>query len=145
MIEQGVVSGIVNASGDMKTWGTQINREEWKVALTNLLNKNKAFALLPITNGSVVASGNYEKQTTFNAKPYTHIIDPRTGYPSSGIISVTVFAPKVELADALAVSVAVMGKDVGLNKINQLPNIECVIIDEKGYLFTSNNIEIDKM
>ncbi len=145
LIEKGVVSGIINASGDMNTWGKQVNGEEWKVAITNPLNKNKAFALLPITNGAVVTSGNYEKQVTFNGIRYTHIIDPRTGYPSSGLISVTVFAPKAELADALATSVFVMGKEVGLNRINQLPNIECIIIDEKGDLFTSNNIEINKI
>jgi thiamine biosynthesis lipoprotein len=145
LIAKGVVSGIINASGDMNTWGRQVNGDEWKVAITNPLDKNKAFALLPITNGAVVTSGNYEKQVLFNGKRYTHIIDPRTGYPSSGIISVTVFAPKAELADALATSVFVMGKEVGLNRINQLPNIECIIIDENGNLFTSNNIEINKI
>jgi len=145
LIEKGVSSGIINASGDMNTWGNQVNGEDWKVAITNPLDKNKAFALLPITNGAVVTSGNYEKQVTFNGKRYSHIIDPRTGYPSSGIISVTVFTPKAELADALATSVFVMGKDVGLNRINQLPNIECIIIDDKGNLYTSNNIQINKI
>lgn len=143
LIDKGVVSGIINASGDMNTWGKQINGDEWKVAITNPLDKAKAFALLPITNGAVVTSGNYEKHVTFGGKRYAHIIDPRTGYPSSGIISVTVFAPKAELADALATSVFVMGKDVGLNRINQLPNIECIIIDDDGNLFTSNNIKIN--
>lgn len=145
LIKKGVASGIINASGDMTTWGKQTNGEDWKVAITNPLNKNKAFALLPITNGAVVTSGNYEKYVKFNGKRYTHIIDPRTGYPSSGIISVTVFAPKAELADALSTSVFVMGKDVGLNRINQLPNIECIIIDEDGNIFTSSNIKINKI
>lgn len=145
LIEKGVISGIINASGDMTTWGKQTNGEDWKVAITNPLNKNKAFALLPITDGAVVTSGNYEKYVNFNGKRYTHIIDPRTGYPSSGIISVTVFAPKAELADALSTSVFVMGKDVGLNRINQLPNIECIIIDEDGNIFTSTNIKINKL
>ena len=143
LIKEGVVSGIINASGDMNTWGKQINGEEWKVAITNPLNKDKAFGLLPITDGAVVTSGNYEKNVTFKGKRYAHIIDPRTGYPSSGIISVTVFAPKAELADALATSVFVMGKEVGLNRINQLQNIECIIIDDNGNLFKSNNIKIN--
>lgn len=143
LISKGVVSGIINASGDMNTWGKQPNGKEWKVAITNPLNKNKAFALLPLNNGAVVTSGNYEKYVEFDGKRYTHIIDPRTGYPSSGIISVTVFAPKAELADALATSVFVMGKDIGLDRINQLPNIECIIIDEKGAIIKSNNIEIE--
>jgi thiamine biosynthesis lipoprotein len=127
----------------MNTWGKQPNGQEWKVAITNPFEKSKAFALLPITNGAVVTSGNYEKQVTFNGKVYSHIIDPRTGSPSSGLLSVTVFAPKAEIADALATAIFIMGVDVGLNLINQLPKIECVIIDEKGNIFTSNNIKID--
>ena len=139
-----VVAGIINASGDMNTWGKQPNGKEWKVAITNPMNKNKVFALLPIQNGAVVTSGNYEKYVNFNNIRYTHIIDPRSGYPATGIISVTVFAPKAELADALATSVFVMGKEVGLNRIEQLPQVECIIIDDKGNIITSKNIEIEK-
>ncbi len=142
LMEKGVIAGIVNASGDMNTWGKQPNGEEWKVAITNPMDKNKVFAILPITNGAVVTSGNYEKYVTFNGKRYTHIIDPKTGYPASGIISVTVFAPKAELADALATSVFVMGKEAGLDRINQLPKVECIIIDDKGNISKSKNIEI---
>ena len=142
LIAKGVSSGIINASGDMNTWGKQPNGKEWQVALTNPLNKDKVFALLPVKNGAVVTSGNYEKYLVINGTRYSHIIDPRTGYPARGLISVTVFAPKAELADALATSVFVMGKEVGLNLINQLPKIECIIIDEKGNIATSKNIEI---
>jgi len=145
LISKGVISGIINASGDMNTWGKQPNGKEWKVAITNPMDKNKVFALLPITNGAVVTSGNYEKYVNFNGKRYTHIIDPRTGYPSTGIISVTVFAPKAELADALATSVFVMGKEAGIDRINQLPKIECIIIDDKGSITKSKNIEIDRL
>ncbi|MDP5082549.1 MAG: FAD:protein FMN transferase [Winogradskyella sp.] len=145
LMSNGVTSGIINASGDMNTWGKQPNGDEWKVAITNPMDKNKVFALLPITNGAVVTSGDYEKYVNFNGKRYTHIIDPRTGYPATGIISVTVFAPKAELADALATSVFVMGKEAGLDRINQLPAIECIIIDDKGNITKSKNIEIDKL
>ncbi|TVZ14829.1 FAD:protein FMN transferase [Maribacter sp. MAR_2009_72] len=144
LIAKGVVAGIINASGDMNTWGKQPNGNEWNVAITNPMDKNKVFAVLPITNGAVVTSGNYEKYVTFDNVRYTHIIDPRSGYPATGIISVTVFAPKAELADALATSVFVMGKDVGLNRIEQLPKVACIIIDDKGNIITSKNIEIEK-
>jgi thiamine biosynthesis lipoprotein len=145
LMDMGVSSGIINASGDMNTWGKQPNGNDWKVAITNPLDKDKVFAVLPIKNGAVVTSGNYEKYVHFNGVRYTHIIDPRTGYPSTGIISVTVFAPKAELADALATSVFVMGKEVGLDRINQLPNVECIIIDENGNIIKSNHIEIGKL
>ena len=144
LIKKGVQAGIINASGDMNTWGKQPNGDHWKVAITNPMDKNKAFALLPLIQGAVVTSGDYEKYVTFNGKRYTHIIDPRTGYPASGIISATVFAPKAELADALATSIFVMGINVGLDRINQLPGIECIIIDDKGNIHKSENIKIEK-
>ncbi|TXD48453.1 FAD:protein FMN transferase [Polaribacter sp. IC073] len=145
LISKGVIAGIINASGDMSTWGKQPNGKEWQVAITNPINKHKVFALFPLSNGAVVTSGNYEKYVNFNGKRYAHIINPRTGYPSSGIVSVTIFAPKAELADALATSVFVMGKEAGVDRINQLLKIECIIIDDKGNITTSKNIEIDKL
>ncbi|MEE9432355.1 MAG: FAD:protein FMN transferase [Melioribacteraceae bacterium] len=144
LISIGVEAGIINASGDMNTWGKQPNGDDWKVAITNPLNKNKAFAILPISNSAAVTSGNYERFVILNGERYSHIIDPRTGYPSRGIISVSVFATSAELADALATSIFVMGYEVGLNRINQLLNIECIIIDDKGNIHTSKNITINK-
>ncbi|WP_291967525.1 FAD:protein FMN transferase [Maribacter sp.] len=144
LISKGVVAGIINASGDMNIWGKQPNGDSWQVAITKPMDKNKVFALLPLDNGAVVTSGNYEKYVTFNNTRYTHIIDPRSGYPATGIVSVTVFAPKAELADALATSVFVMGKEVGLNRIEQLPKVECIIIDDLGTIITSKNIQINK-
>jgi len=144
LVKKGVVAGIINASGDMNTWGKKPDGSEWNVAITNPLNKNKSFAPLPIRDGAVVTSGNYEKYVVFEGKRYTHIIDPRTGYPSSGIISATVFAPKAELADALATSIFVMGVEVGIDRINQLPNVECILIDDSGKIHKSKNILIEK-
>ena len=143
LMERGVDAGIITAWVDRESWGNKPDGEFWKVAITNPMDKNKAFALLPLNENAVVTSGNYEKYVTFNETRYTHIIDPRTGYPATGIISATVFAPKAEIADALATSIFVMGREVGIDFINQLPKIECIIIDEKGEVFTSKNIEIE--
>ena len=144
LMDKGVDAGIINASGDMNTWGKQPNGDDWKVAITNPMNKNNAFALLPLKQGAVVTSGDYEKFVEFDGIRYAHIINPKTGYPSKGIISVSVFAPSAELADALATSVFVMGIDVGLDRINQLPNTECIIIDDKGNVYKSVNIKINE-
>lgn len=144
LMSKGVKAGIINASGDMNTWGTQPSGKDWEVGIVNPLNKNKVFAVLPLHQGAVVTSGDYEKYVRFNGVRYTHIINPKTGYPATGIISATVFAPKAELADALATSIFVMGIDVGLNRINQLPNIECILIDEKGNIYSSDHIKIEK-
>lgn len=141
---KGVKAGIINASGDMNTWGKQPNGMDWQVAITNPMNKDKAAAMMPIKSGAVVTSGDYERYVEFDGKRYAHIIDPRSGYPSTGIISVTIFAPKAELADALATSIFVMGIEIGLNRINQMPGIECLIIDDHGKIHTSTNIQLDK-
>lgn len=144
LMEMGVSAGIINASGDMNTWGKQPDGTEWTVAITNPLNKNTAFATLPLKQGAVVTSGDYEKYVEFNGIRYAHIINPKTGYPSQGIISVTVFAPSAEFADALATSIFVMGIEVGLDRVNQLPNVECIIIDTKGNIYQSQNIKINE-
>lgn len=144
LISKGVKAGIINASGDMNTWGKQPNGDDWKVAITNPMDKTKVFALLPITSGAVVTSGNYEKFVVFNGKRYSHIINPKTGWPATGILSASVFAPSAELADALATAVFVMGAEVGINRINQIPNVECIIVDEKGNIQTSKNININE-
>ena len=143
LMDYGVQAGIINASGDMNTWGKQPNDEDWKVAITNPMDKGKAFGLVPVRQGAVVTSGDYEKYVEFNGIRYTHIIDPKTGYPAHGVISSTVFAPSAELADALATSLFVMGVDVGIARINQLPNVECILIDEDGNIHTSDNININ--
>lgn len=141
LINKGVVAGMINASGDLNCWGKKPDGSPWLVGITNPLNREHIFSWFPVENGAVVTSGNYEKYVNFNGIRYTHIIDPRTGYPSSGLASVTIFAPKAELADALATSIFVMGKDTGMDFINQLTGIECVIVDDQGEIFYSMNIK----
>ena len=143
LMEMGVEAGIINASGDLTTWGKQPDGSPWMVGITNPLNKNKVFSWFPLDNNAVVTSGNYEKYVEINGKKYTHIIDPRTGWPASGLTSVTVFAPKAELADALATSVFVMGIETGIDFINQIPGVECVIVDDQGKIFKSQNIKLN--
>ncbi len=141
---KGCKSGLVNVSGDINTWGTQPDGKSWTVGIVNPMNKNKVFATFPLEDSAVETSGSYEKYVTFNGKRYSHIIDPRTGYPASGIISVSVFAKQTELADALATGIFVLGIDVGLDLINQLNGIGCIIVDDKGNIHVSKNIDIKK-
>ena len=139
---RGVTSGIVNASGDLNAWGTQPDGNDWMVAIVNPLNKDKVFSWMPIKNSAVVTSGNYEKYVKFNNVLYTHIIDPRTGYPATGILSATVFTANAELADALATSIFVMGVETGLDFVNQLNGVECIIVDKDNKIKTSKNINL---
>lgn len=142
--KEGCHSGIVNVSGDINTWGKQIDGKPWTIGIVNPMNKNKVFATFPLEDNAVETSGSYEKFVMFNGIRYSHIIDPRTGYPATGIVSVTVFAKQTEIADALATGIFVLGIDVGLHLVNQLKGIECIIVDDKGKIHTSKGIDIQK-
>jgi thiamine biosynthesis lipoprotein len=140
---KGSTSGIVNVSGDINTWGKQPDGKPWTVAIVNPINKNKVFATFPLNDSAVETSGSYEKYVTFNGIRYSHIIDPRTGYPAQGVVSVSVFAKQTEIADALATGIFVLGVDVGLDLVNQIKGIQCIIVDDKGKIHTSKGINID--
>lgn len=144
LVANGCVSGIVNVSGDINAWGKQSNQKPWTVGIVNPMNKNKVFATFPLENSSVETSGSYEKYVIFNGIRYSHIIDPRTGYPAQGVVSVSVFAKQTEIADALATGIFVLGVEVGLDLVNQLKGIECIIVDDKGKIHSSKGIDVKK-
>lgn len=139
---EGVSSGIVNAGGDLTAWGTQANGKPWTVGIADPRVQNRAFSWLTIDNQAVVTSGNYEKYVIIDGKKYSHIVDPRTGYPVCGLQSVTILCSNAELADALATAVYVMGANKGLELINQLNGVECIIVDEEGALMTSGGVGV---
>ena len=143
LVSKQVVAGIINASGDLTTWGTKASGEKWLIGIANPLSKDKIFSWLPILESSVATSGNYEKYVSFDGKKYSHIIDPRTGYPSTGINSVSIFSKSAELCDALATAVFIMGKDAGLSLINQLGGTEVILVDSDNKLHKSNGILFD--
>ncbi len=143
LIENNVLNGIVNASGDLTAWGFQENGEAWTIGVADPNQRKSIFSTFKITNKAVATSGNYEKFITINNKRYSHTIDPKTGYPISGIKSVTILAENAEIADALATPVTVMGIEVGMNFINQLKTIGCIIIDDNNKSYFSNNITIN--
>ena len=140
---KGVTSGIVNASGDLITWGNQPNGNPWTISLAHPDLPTEAFSKLNISNLAVATSGNYEKFVMIDGKKYSHTINPKTGYPISGIKSVSIICPIAELADALATPVTIMGVEAGLNLINQLNGVEGIIIDDQNHVYKSDNIKID--
>jgi len=142
LIENNVKNGIVNASGDLSAWGYQENGQQWTIGVADPNQKKTLFSTFKITDKAVATSGNYEKFVLINNKRYSHTIDPKTGFPVSGIKSVTIIADNAEIADALATPVTVMGIDVGMDFINQLKTIGCIIIDDNNKTYFSKNITI---
>ena len=142
--KNGVKSGFVNAAGDLTTWGQQEDGKPWTIGVADPNQKQKIFSSLNITDVAVATSGNYEKFVIIDGKRYSHTIDPKTGFPVSGIKSVTIITKNAELADALATPVMVMGIKAGLNLINQMNGVGCIIIDDLNKLFLSKNININQ-
>jgi FAD:protein FMN transferase len=143
ILEQGgVVSGVVNASGDLAAWGYQPNGKPWTVGIASPDGSRHPFSRVEISGKAVATSGNYEKFVTIGGKKYSHTIDPRTGFPVHGIKTVTILCSNAELADALTTPVMVMGTSAGLNLINQLDHVGCMIIDDNNKLHTSANINL---
>lgn len=145
LVSKQVVGGIINAGGDITTWGTEASGKKWMIGIANPLSKDKIFSWLPVVESSVATSGNYEKYVIFRGKKYTHIIDPRTGYPASGISSVSVFAKSAEFCDALATAVFILGKEEGILLINMLRDPQVVVIDDDNKIYKSDGIlfEVD--
>jgi len=140
LVNLGFQHGVVNASGDMSAWGLNERGLPWQVAIVDPDDPQKTIAHFDLTNAAVATSGNYEKYVMIAGKKYSHTINPKTGYPIQGIKSVSVFAPVAELADALTTPIAVMGVEVGLDLVNQLNGINCVIIDDDNRIYQSKNI-----
>jgi thiamine biosynthesis lipoprotein len=143
MQQLGITSGIVNASGDLTTWGLQPNGEEWTIGIANPNILGEVFSFLKISGLAVATSGNYEKFIVIDGKKYSHTIDPRTGLPVTGIKSVTVITKNAEIADAMATPVTIMGVKPGLHMINQMKDIEAIIIDDFDKIHHSNNIRFN--
>jgi FAD:protein FMN transferase len=142
LVEMGLDAGVINASGDLTTWGSMPNYQPWTIALAHPDSPLKAFSNLNISNLAVATSGNYEKYVSIGGKSYSHTINPKTGYPVHGIKSVSVICPMAELADALATPITILGVDAGLALINQIHGVHCVIIDEQNTLYHSKNINL---
>lgn len=143
MVALGISNGVVNASGDLIAWGRDVKGAQFTVGIADPANKDRVLMRLNVDNASVVTSGDYERFVMLNDVRYAHIIDPRTGYPTTGIKSVSIICANPELADALSTSVFVLGVKQGLNLINQLEGVECLIITDKDEVKVSNRLEFN--
>lgn len=145
MIAKGIKAGIVNGSGDMSTWGKQPNGKPWNIGITNPFDPEKLLAVVPLGQEAVTTSGSYEKFVVFDGKRYSHIINPATGYPATGLCSVTVFGPNAETANGLSTSLMVLGKTAGLLLLDKYSNYSCIMITDNGKVVKSKNFKIKKL
>ena len=120
------IGGEVYASGrrqDGKPWKVGVNRPAKSASPTDVY---KSFSL---ENRAMATSGDYRNYVEIDGRAYSHIIDPRTGYPvNSGVVSATVIAPNCTMADGLATALMIMGPEEGVALLNRLNSVEGLIV-----------------
>ncbi|HEX6891379.1 MAG TPA: FAD:protein FMN transferase [Chryseolinea sp.] len=144
LVERGIKGGVINASGDLTAFGRRPDGSLWKVGIADPDDPSRLIGWLRVENASVATSGNYEQYFERNGIRYSHNIDPRTGKPAKGVKSVTVVSSSAELSDALATAVTIMGVEVGLHFIEQLPGTHCLIVTDENRIFTSRRLRFEK-
>jgi len=129
----GVKAALVNAGGDIYALGKK-GKDGWVTGIAHPRRRGRILAKLKLANKAIVTSGDYEKYFILAGQRYSHIINPKTGYPvkQNFPVSVTVLAEDCITADALATAVFVLGPEEGMNVINELDGVEAVIVSGSG-------------
>jgi len=134
--EFGCQDFLVNAGGDLYAAGTRPDGQPWHVGIQDPRYPapmgRVMDAYLLISERAVATSGNYQQFVTIEGKRYSHIIDPRSGYPADAVPSVTVIARDCTTADALATALSVLGVEKGLKLVENLPDCEALLITVSG-------------
>ena len=124
------IGGEIYAAGlrpDGQRWRVGINRPQKDAAF------NEVYKAVSILNQAFATSGDYRIFFEIEGVRYSHVIDPRSGYPvSNGVVSVSIIANNCTLADGLATAIMVMGAEKGIRLVNRLPNVEGFIVVEKS-------------
>lgn len=99
------------------------------------------FATMAARDVAVVTSGDYERYFEAGGKRYHHILDPRTGYPATGVRSVTVIAPNGTRADALATALFVQGVRAALQYAEAHDGVEVLLVDDRNQIHLSPGLK----
>jgi len=141
LASHGIRNYIVNAGGDLYFAGKK-GEKHWTSGIKNPENPNEPFSKFEIIKDQGIAtSGDYENFFVYNEKRYHHIINPKTGYPSEGYHSVTVFSENPALADAYATAFFLVGYENALKIVEEVPTIAFIMIDNDYDVIKSPNLD----
>lgn len=105
------------------------NGQGWVVGLRNPRSKKKRLGALELRECALSTSGSEEQFFEHEGKRFGHIIDPRTGWPSTGISSVSVVCDLAAMSDALSTAFFVGGLELAANYCNTHPETLAVILE----------------
>ena len=95
-------------------------------------------ARIGLADASLVTSGSYQRYYTVEGKNYHHIIDPDTGMPATGYLSVSVRCPSSAHADALSTALFLLSVEEGKVLLTDFPDTEVMWILEDGQILTTD-------
>lgn len=130
--QHGVKSCLINSGGEIYCLGA-LGNNAWRVGIHNPLTMAVSEESVALSDAALATSGGYEQFFTYNNQEYSHIINPKTGYPVTGnLVSATARASTLAFADALATAFFVMGKErVSAFVASRTPkDIQAVIIEK---------------
>jgi len=139
LAENGVSMAMVNAGGDLRVIGAHGDRP-WRVGIRHPRKIDAVIATLSIEDRAMATSGDYEKFFEKDGRRYCHILDPRSGEPADVVMSVTVVADRAWRADAMATALFVLGREAGMDLVEENGAIEAIIIDRNGERFVSSGL-----
>ena len=110
--EAGINRGVVDLGGDLCVLGPHEDGSPWQLGVRNPRDTESAIASLPVYQGGMASSGDYERFFEIDGKRYCHLLNARTGLPVEYWASVTVIAPSCLLAGTLS-SIAMLKQESG--------------------------------
>jgi len=128
--KKGVKTALVDAGGDIRLLGRKPLGETWKIGIRHPRAQGEIIEVLEVDSGAVATSGDYERYFDRDGVRYHHILNPKTGMPARGVVSVTILAKTALEADILSTAVFVLGPEKGMNLIEQLNKVEGIIYFE---------------
>jgi thiamine biosynthesis lipoprotein len=129
--ERGVLGLLLNVGGDLRVVG-EVARTVAIAAPWAGSETLEPIARIEVRNQSVATSGCAQRGFSINGQWYSHIFDPRSGLPASGIAGASVIADRSADADALATVLNVLEPDESLRLVRSLSGVECLIVTTDG-------------
>ena len=110
LLEMGVTNCLVNLAGDIRVCGSRAPQIPWRIGIADPVNPNRTWGSVAIQASAAATSGDYERKIEFNGRRYSHLLNPRTGWPTEGLQSVTAFADSCIIAGSITTTAMLMGK-----------------------------------
>jgi len=137
--KNGINDFLVEIGGEVYASGKRLDGHHWRVGVNTPMKdspQGMIYEIVEISNKALATSGDYRNFFEVNGKYYSHILDPRTGYPvTNGVVSVSIISETCGFADGLATGIMVMGQSKGMELINTLEDVECLlVVNEEGKL-----------